>query len=235
MARMSESLEARRVAMPSRWLCRLAVLATLVIAAQIPADASMADPADPAQIVLTGVLPVTAAEAESPGCTEWATGPSAQMDLWRFGLLGSGRFRTISLSFLTADGAAYTRIVQGDVSVTTEAGASLLGGTATVSGDASSFVLVLACPATVAGARAPIVPRLGAVTGAGERPDASARPQALAAGADVGATVTMGCALVLAGALLLIVRRHPRGRHRARRAMMPHDAEDIRHAVITRG
>jgi len=222
--------------MPSRWLCRLAVLATLVIAAQIPGAASMADPADPAQIVLTGDLPVTATEAKGPECTEWATGTSAQMDLWRFGLVGSGRFRTISLSFLTADGAAYTRTVHGDVSVTTDAGASLLGGTATVSGGASSFVLVLACPATVAGARAPIVPALAAGSvGRGDTPEKGTRPQALAAGADVGATVTMGCALVLAGALLLIVRRHPRGRHRARRATMPHDAEDIRHAVITRG
>jgi hypothetical protein len=42
-----------------------------------------------------------------------------------------------------------------------------------------------------------------------------AGPKALASGTDIGPTITLGGTLVIAGMLLLIVRRRPRGRHRA--------------------
>ena len=227
--------------MAPRWLCRLAVLATITVVAVIPSAAAnaegvaakaggvAADAEGEGAAKLVGPLPVTATQVVDGalGCTDWATGPYADQDLWRF-RLGTGRFVSVVLGFLDGDGVRTTRIVQGIDGATawiaTPAGWSLASGTAVVNGDAGDFELARACPA--AGVREPAVaglaPAVGGRSGTGARPatvqGATTTPRSLAAGTDVAATVTLGATLVLAGMLLLIVRRRPRGRRRMRGA-----------------
>ena len=213
--------------MASRWLCRLAVLATIIVVALIPSAAANARGERTGELI--GPLPVTAAQAVDGAfsCTDWATGPYADQDLWRF-RLRTGRFVSVVLDFVDGDGARTTRTVAGIDGATawiaTPAGWSLASGTAVVSGDPSDFELDRACPA--AGVREPAAAGLapGAVrrSGTGAQPatvqGATTTPRSLAAGTDIAATVTLGATLVLAGVLLLIVRRRPRGRHRMREA-----------------
>jgi hypothetical protein len=226
--------------MPPRWLCRLAVLATAVVVAMIPSARAQADGAEgEGTAELVGPLPVAAASFVDGtlGCTDWATGPNADQDLWRF-RLATGRFVSIVLGFLDRDGVRIARTVEGidggAAWIATPAGWSLASGSAVVSGGAGGFELARACPAAgtkdpgsrepATGAREPgvggLAPVVGGRTGTGAGPatvqGATTTPRSLAAGTDVGATVTVGAALVLAGMLLLIVRRHPRGRHRVR-------------------
>ena len=82
-------------------------------------------------------------------------------------------------------------------------------GRAEVTGGAATFTLARACPA----ARHEAVGGLAPIKG-GQPPNVQATPRVLASGIDVAATVTVGASLVFAGAMLLIVRRRPRGRHR---------------------
>ena len=107
----------------------------------------------------------------------------------------------------------------------TEAGFALSGGRAETT-TAISFRLVQACPAARRGAvgglapieapiKTPIEPSIKSANGAAAASATTkGTPNTLASGIDVAATVTLGASLVLAGAMLLIVRRRPRGRHR---------------------
>jgi hypothetical protein len=227
--------------MAPRWLCRIAVLATITVIVLIPSAAANADGAavnaggaaakaeGEGAAKLVGPLPVTAAQVVDGalGCTDWATGLYADQDLWRF-QLGTGRFVSVMLGFFDGDGVKTTRSVEGIDGATawiaTPAGWSLASGTAVVNGDAGDFELARACPA--AGVRKPAVaglaPAVGGRSGTGARPatvqGATSTPRSLAAGTDIAATVTLGATLVLAGVLLLIVRRRPRGRHSMRGA-----------------
>src|SRR5512139_3175381 len=108
----------RRVRMFCR---RLAVVAFLVIAAQVPA--TMASAAD-RDVMLVGDVPTTAREVNPRGieCTDWATGRYAGLDLWRFAPAeGMGRLTRIDVDFLAADGSAYRRTVEGQDSIVTDA------------------------------------------------------------------------------------------------------------------
>jgi predicted phage tail protein len=63
--------------------------------------------------------------------------------------------------------------------------------------------------------KTPIEPSIKSANGAAAASATTGgTPNTLASGIDVAATVTLGASLVLAGAMLLIVRRRPRGRHR---------------------
>ena len=207
--------------MAPRWLSRVAVLATITAASLIPSGAAHAD----ADILLVGDLPTTA--TRGLGCADWASGPYARQDLWRFEVT-EGEFQKLTLEFTGADGAPLTRTVAveagGEVSgvgadvreegvdgdrawVSTGPGASLVAGWATVTGEATGFTLAQTCAAEPLAALAPQAGKTAPV-----KPNAA--PRALAGGIDVMATMAMGITLVLAGAMLLIVRRHPRGRHR---------------------
>ena len=201
--------------MAPRWLCRLAVFATLTLAAVIPSGTAMADDT----VALEGPFPVTAREAaeKGPACTDWATGPNADQDLWRFET--DGRVVAIELHF--TDQEERPQVRETDAAwVATPGGWTLVGGEATVTGG-ETFTLAHTCPAMTQ----PLIARAVRVP-----VEPGTALTALAGGTNVGATVTLGSTLVLAGVLLLIVRRHPRGRHRAPRGYDPTD--DIRHPII---
>jgi hypothetical protein len=205
--------------MAPRWLSRVAVLATITAtttaASLIPSGVARAD----AGIPLVGDLPTTATRGQ--GCADWASGSYARQDLWRFEIT-EGEFRELTLEFTGADGAELTRTVAADTQaqdigeegvdgdrawVSTAPGATLVAGWATVTGEAEGFTLAQTCAAEPLAALAPQAGKTASV-----KPNAG--PRALAGGVDVMATMAMGITLVLAGAMLLIVRRHPRGRHR---------------------
>ena len=197
-----------------RWLHRVAVVGAVTVAVlAITPDAHAA-----VRVPLVGPLPITA--ADGPGCESGLDRPYPKMDLWRFGLPGrKGAFEELRLGFVVANGAAVSRTIgssniDGSMAwLVTDPMWTLVSGTATISGDAEAFTLIEACPATRESGEplfvnAPFQPQI---------PSAARSPRALAAGTDIGATVLLGSTLVLAGVLLLVVRRQPRGRHRARR------------------
>jgi hypothetical protein len=197
-----------------RWLHRLAIVAAVTIAVL----AITPDAHPDVSIPLAGPLPLTA--AEGPACESGADRPYPRMDRWRFGLPGdAGEFEELRLGFRTADGTAVTRTI-GSANVdgsaawlVTDPGWTLVAGTATITGDAKTFTLIEACPATQTGGE----PLFINAPAQAQIPSAKRSPRALAPGTDIGATVILGSTLVLAGVLLLVVRRQPRGRHRSRR------------------
>lgn len=215
----------------ARWLRRLAVVATLTLAmlwlfAIPPAFA------DDTIGLASGQLPAVAT-ADQRECSTWS-GPN---DLWRFEL-SDGRFLSLTLIFAGPGLATHVRTVEasaaGDPSagvdegartawVTTEPGWSLVDASAVVTGTAREFYLALACPATGLAALAPIA--------GGDSPTTEALTTLPLTGrADIAGMVTLGSTIVLAGVLLSVVRRQPRGRHRAPRGYEP---DDIRRPVIT--
>jgi hypothetical protein len=160
-------------------------------------------------------------------CTDWATGPNADQDLWRF-QAEDGALLSVELTFRGDEGfesKPADGIDGGAAWVATEAGFALSGGRAETT-TAISFRLVQACPAARRGAvgglapieapiKTPIEPSIKSANGAAAASATTGgTPNTLASGIDVAATVTLGASLVLAGAMLLIVRRRPRGRHR---------------------
>jgi hypothetical protein len=197
-----------------RWLHRLAIVAAVTIAVL----AITPDAHPDVSIPLAGPLPVTA--TEGPACESGADRPYPRMDRWRFGLPGdAGEFEELRLAFRHPDGAPVTRTIgssniDGSAAwLVTDPGWALVAGVATITGDAKTFTLIEACPAIQTSREpllinAPVQPQI---------PSAKRAPRALASGTDIGATVILGSTLVLAGVVLLVVRRQPRGRHRPRR------------------
>jgi hypothetical protein len=196
-----------------RWLHRIAIVGAVTVAVLAITPDAHAD----VSIPLAAPLPVTA--VTGPGCVSGADRPNPTLDHWRFGLLGGvGAFEELRLGFVTTGGATVNRTV-GSSNIDgatawlfTDPGWALVAGTATIAGDAETFTLIETCPAT----RMADEPFLINAPAKPELPSTDRSPRALANGTDIGATVVLGSTLVLAGVLLLIVRRRPRGRHRRR-------------------
>ncbi len=195
----------------ARWVARLAVFATVMLVATGPAGAASARERRVAELAIAGEVLAVQVDGGT-ACTDWATGPNADQDLWRF-QAEDGAFLSVELTFRGDEGLSIRKadgIDGGAAWVATKAGFALSAGRAETTG-ATTFRLVQACPAAHRGAvggLAPIKPANAAET------KNQATPNRLASGIDVAATVTLGASLVLAGAMLLIVRRRPRGRHR---------------------
>ena len=183
-------------------------LATMIIAAVlVPAVPAQADDGVP----LVGELPVKATSA----CTDRLPGPYEEQDVWRFTLQGQGQFRSLTLEFEEANGQPDTRTIEQtgtEAWIAVDPGETLVSGRAQTTGEATEFQVKSACKAESLVPRAPRV-NLDAVP---MKPREG--PRALASGTDIGPTITLGGTLVLAGMVLLTVKRRPRGRHRAKRA-----------------
>jgi hypothetical protein len=176
----------------------------IIAAVLVPAVPAQADDGIP----LVGELPVKATTA----CTDRAPGPYEDLDVWRFSIKGQGQFRSLTLEFQKANGQPDTRTIEQtgtEAWIAVDPGETLVSGRAQANGTAPAFEVKTACTAEGLVPRAPIV-NLAAVP---VKPKEG--PRALAAGPDIGPNLILGSTLVLAGMLLLIVRRRPRGRHRA--------------------
>jgi hypothetical protein len=210
----------------ARWVARLAVFATIMLAATGPAGAASARERGVAELAIAGEILAVDVDGGA-ACTDWATGPNADQDLWRF-QAEDGALLSVELTFRGDEGfesKPADGIDGGAAWVATEAGFALSGGRAETT-TAISFRLVQACPAARRGAvgglapieapiKTPIEPSIKSANGAAAASATTGgTPNTLASGIDVAATVTLGASLVLAGAMLLIVRRRPRGRHR---------------------
>jgi hypothetical protein len=206
-----------------RWLGRLGIVGAVTIAVlAVAPDAHAADThaadthAADGSIDLVGPLPTTA--DSGPPCKSGADRPYPSQDLWRFGLPGGdGSVKAVQLWFVALGGHVVSRTVEsrnidGSMAwLVTDPGWALVSGTATATGGADTFALIESCAA--AGKADALLIYAQA------RPDIATperAPRALASGTDIGATVTLGSTIVLAGVLLLVVRRRPRGRHRRR-------------------
>ena len=183
-------------------------LATMIIAAVlVPAVPAQAD-----GIPLVGQLPVKATTA----CTDRAPGPYEDLDVWRFSIKGEGQFRSLTFEFQKANGQPDTRTIEQtgtEAWIAVDPGETLVSGRAQTNGPAQAFEVKSVCAAEQNADR--LVPRAPIVNLAAVPVKPKEGPRALAAGPDIGPNLILGSTLVLAGALLLIVRRRPRGKHRA--------------------
>jgi hypothetical protein len=213
--------------MASRWAARFAVVTAIMIVGMAMAGEASAGERGVAELAIAGEVLAVQVDGGA-ACTDWATGPNADQDLWRF-QVEDGAFLSVELTFRGDEGLSIRKadgIDGGAAWVATKAGSALSGGRAETT-TATSFRLVQACPATrrrAVGGLAPINQPInqpvdepikpGSAGEAAANAAAQSTPKKLASGIDVAATVTLGASLVLAGAMLLIVRRRPRGRHR---------------------
>jgi LPXTG-motif cell wall-anchored protein len=191
-----------------------------------------------------GNVPATAASYSQECSEELGGGPYAGKDVWVFNLPGnadsSGSFTSINASFDTdGDGKTDTTVAidagadDGDDIVTvghskayaiTDAGWTLTGATATVTGDADKFVLTHTCAATTAttptkGTPAEGTPTTGAATttpaspttpagGAGSNGTSGAASGGLPiTGANAGGAAVLGLAFIGGGTALVLRRR----------------------------
>jgi len=191
-----------------------------------------------------GNVPATAAHYSQECSAELGGGPYAGKDVWVFNLPGnadrSGSFTSIKAAFDTdGDGKSDTTVVidagaaDGDDIVTvghskayaiTDAGWTLIGATATVTGDADKFVLTHTCAAKTTatptkGTPARSTPTTGAATttpagpttptgAAGGGTGGGANSGGLPiTGADVGGVAVLGLTLIGGGTALLLRRR----------------------------
>jgi LPXTG-motif cell wall-anchored protein len=198
----------------ARWLRRGVTLGVLTLALSLFIATPQAY-ADETVAPANGELPATAA----PGCTGWQ-GPG---DLWRFAVV-NGTLVSATLTFAAPGLTTHVRSLGPEGEITTEPGWILVDATATVT-DAKnpSFDLIQACAAEE-------LPALGPAE-ANKSQQLTTLP--LTGTTDIAATMTLGSTIVVAGMLLLIVRRRPRGKHRAPKGYEPD--EDVRQPVIQRG
>jgi LPXTG-motif cell wall-anchored protein len=192
----------------ARWLRRGVTLGVFTLAL-LWLFATPAAYADETVALGAGELPATA----QPGCTGW-TGPG---DRWRFAV-ENGTLVSATLTFAAPGLTTHIRTVGPEGELTTDGGWTLVEATATVTGDGARFDLIQACAGDA-------IPALG-LAEANKTEPLTTLP--LTGGTDIAATMTLGSTIVVAGLLLLIVRRRPRGRHRAPKNY----EEDIRRPVV---
>lgn len=237
--------------MALRWLCRVAVtLGVVVLIGGQPAWANVAVSLAASQ------LPATAAGFDVATSRDrcdplFGGGPYRDKDVWRFGLpdAAAGDFVSLTLTFVDVGGGIHVNAIDATGSasstawIVTDAGWTLTAGAATITGWAESFVLAVTCPAGPDSDRLAIASQVGG----GKSPLGSVRratppetpsgagmssEQLPTTGKDVGGMLTLGSTMVIAGVLLLIVRRGPgRGRHRAPRGYLA-NVEDVRQPSI---
>ncbi|MEJ3748281.1 LPXTG cell wall anchor domain-containing protein [Actinomycetes bacterium KLBMP 9797] len=217
--------------MGARWLAVAGTAAVLGLSVASPAMAATTIP------INKGNVPTTAADYEQDCDANFGGGPHANQDVWVFVLPDkAATFTSVTAEFDTpdgkvtltipADGGAIVNKAQATSKawITTEAGWTLTGAKATITGEAAKFNLTHTCAAGTGGTPSPSV---SPSTTASASPSGSPSPGASASGSVspapgagggdsgglpvTGASITglavFGGALVAAGAVLALRRR----------------------------